>query len=153
NSVLYAALAIFCILGLGRRPFSSNMTLTTPLLCGISFLAIQVLAHGGSLMQDYTRPMVIWIASLIIVKSLSKRAGFIGRFNIAILVICLSAMPYFVFDYKDTGRAGLDPSSGVVLANPNDLAAWFGFCAVAFAVRSLETRRLFATFMSWAITL
>src|SRR5438552_3624868 len=38
-------------------------------------------------------------------------------------------------------RSGLEAGSGIPLANPNDLAAWFGFCCVYFVILGLESKK------------
>jgi O-antigen ligase len=39
------------------------------------------------------------------------------------------------------------------LANPNDLGAWFGFCALVFSIRGLESRQPLGRWVSWGVAL
>jgi O-antigen ligase len=48
-------------------------------------------------------------------------------------------------------RLALDSSVG--LNNPNDLAAWFGFCSVYFFIVSIETKRHAVRLASWPAAL
>jgi hypothetical protein len=93
-------------------------------------------------MAEDNRQMVNWIFALISVQSLLLRRGFFHRFAIAAAIIGVLLLRYLNLDYVNAGdleRAGLD--TGVGFANPNDLAAWFGFCCLYFAVVAIETRR------------
>jgi O-antigen ligase len=55
-------------------------------------------------------------------------------------------LPFMVF--RD-GRAELDHNAGVAMANGNDLALWFGFCALALTIEGFETPRGFRRWISW----
>jgi O-antigen ligase len=48
-------------------------------------------------------------------------------------------------------RAGLQ--EGVGLANPNDLASWFGFCALYFTIAGIEAPRMTRRIALWLVTL
>src|SRR5262245_17779126 len=87
--VAYAVLAVLCILRL--RPFALRtcLSLSTAILTAVSFIAIQILVHEESLMHTSVRAFVPWILSLIIVRSLCTRPGYIRRFSIAMFFISL----------------------------------------------------------------
>lgn len=136
-----AALAMYCILRLKKSGISIYKYIALPLGCAVSFLAIQVVIHDVSFMNQSNRQFVTWILALIIVQSLSLRRGFLHRFALAALVIGACLLPFLTLDWHDAGaeRAGLE--QGVGFANPNDLASWFGFCTVFFTVLVIESKR------------
>ena len=106
-----------------------------------SYLALQVLVHGEPLMGEYLRSFVPWIFALIITQTLAQYPGFLQRFALFASAMGLALLPYLrtSINTLQFQRAGLDTS--VTLANPNDLGAWFGFCAVYFVIVGLETSR------------
>ena len=69
------------------------------------------------------------------------RETFLHHFAAAALAIGALLLPHLNLRYGggESIRAGLE--SGVGFANPNDLAAWFGFCCVYSLVVAVETRR------------
>jgi hypothetical protein len=97
--------------------------------------------HNEPLMGDAVRQYVPWLLILVIIQSLSLRQGFLHRFVLVIFVSLLATLPYMKFDMggHGMGRASLERT--ISIANANDLAAYFGFCAVYFTVFSLETKR------------
>lgn len=138
-----ALLAIYCMRRL-KGPFSPVYEpVRLPVACAISFILIQIFVHDQSLMVSDNRSFVTWVIQLIIIQSVFLRAGFLNRFAIAAFLIGLSLLPHLNLNYGDSlgevERAGLE--SGVGYANPNDLAAWFGFCCVYFGVLGIENRR------------
>src|SRR5262249_20680242 len=115
-----------------------------PIGCAISFMMVQWVVYGQSLMAEINRGFVNWMIALIVVQSLFSREGFLHRFGTAALVNGLLLLPYMVFNYSpssvtDVQRVGLEHDVG--WANPNQLAGWFGFCCVYWAIVSIETRR------------
>jgi O-antigen ligase len=140
---LVAALAFYCVhrVGLHSRVYEP---LKWAVGCGIIFVIVQCFVHDQPLTQDDNRNILIWILMLIIVQSLALRPGFLRRFAFATLVVELLMLLHlklaFVSDYDATvNRAGLEGGSS--FANPNDLAAWFGFCCVYFSILTIETKR------------
>ncbi len=145
-----ATLAAFCIMRLGSRAIGVYTPFAFPLGCAISYLAVQVIVHGESLMEPTLRWVVTWLMALIVVWSLSLRQGFLHRFALATFVIGLALLPYLRLGYVTVAgyeRAGLDSTVG--LSNPNDLAAWFGFCSVYFIIAGIETKRTVICTASW----
>jgi uncharacterized protein (TIGR04206 family) len=137
-----ALLAMYCILRLKKSGISIYKPIALPLGCAVSFVAVQVVIHGVSFMDPSNRQFVTWILTLIVVQSLSLRQGFLHRFSLAALVIGTCLLPFLNLGWSsDTAveRAGLE--QGVGFSNPNDLAAWFGFCAVYFTVLVIESKR------------
>jgi O-antigen ligase len=146
-----AALAVICFMRIGRGKATLVLQpLVLPLCCGISFLAVQLLAHGAFFTQDYVRDCINWIVALIVIQSLTLREGFLHRFAAVAFALGLMTLPYLqVFDAgTDYTRLGL--GEGVGSANPNALAAWFGFCALYFIIKGIETRRTYIRIVVWA---
>jgi O-antigen ligase len=152
---MFAVLAGLCVLHCRSRLSAVYSPITFPIACAITFVSIQVLLHDASIMDDYVRDLVPWIFVLIIVQTLNLREGFFHRFALIVFAIGLAAMPFLSFRQEglELERAGLDRASGVAgeLANPNGLAAWFGFCAVYFLIFGLEAKRNVVRLLSWLI--
>lgn len=148
---MLAVLAAFCVMRLGAWAMTVYAPIALPLGCAISYLVVQLVLHGESLMGEYVRPFVTWSLALIVVQSLSLRQGFLHRFALAAFVIALTFLPYMrVFGASfEFERAGLERTVGY--ANPNDLAAWFGFCSVYFTIVGMETRRNIVCMASWLV--
>lgn len=134
-----AALAMYCILRLKKSGISIYKPIALPLGCAVSLVAVQVVIHDVSFMDPFNRQFVTWILALIIVQSLSLRQGFLHRFSLAALVIGACLLPFLNLDWGGAERTGLE--QGVGFSNPNDLASWFGFCAVYFTVLAIESKR------------
>jgi O-antigen ligase len=99
------------------------------------------------LMGEMLRPMISWTMNLLIIQCLALRRGFLHRSAIATFMIGLCTLPFMVDDFAGSrGRVGL--SAGIGIANPNNLAAWFGFCCVYFVVVALESRRMWIRILS-----
>jgi O-antigen ligase len=143
---ILAILAASCLM----RPFGSIVlkTLAFPLGCAASYVLIQLAVFDASLMAY--RHFMTWISLLIITQSLCLRPAFFHRFAVATLVIGIVTLPYLqVISSSEIQRASLDRS--VSIANPNDLAAWFGFCVVYFLILGFEAKRGAARIESWLI--
>jgi len=149
GAVALLTLAGLCLLRMGRTAIVILRGIMLPLACGASFLAVQVLAHGQSLMADSNRDFVIWMMALVIVHYLALRRGFLHRFAVAAALIGLSTMPYLRSFSDDAMRSGLEKA--ITISNPNDLGAWFGFCCVYFTILGMETRRNWARALAWTI--
>jgi O-antigen ligase len=78
---------------------------------------------------------------MVLMQALALRPGFLHRFAMATFGIGLMTIPYLELTAygSDLERARLEQS--ISIANPNELASWFGFCAVYFLVTTVETRR------------
>src|SRR5436190_13841927 len=138
--VLSTAIAGFCVVHLGSTSRTVYWPILPALLCAVSSLVVQLSVHHESMSDGYVRGFVTWIPSLITVQSLTLRRGFLNRFALATFAIGLIALGFGqTWSGGGVDRLALDDS--VSLNNPNDLAGWFGFCAVYFVVLGLETRR------------
>ena len=142
----YAALAAFCMLRLGTRAI---VPIAIPLACSTSFVAVQIMVYGESLMS--VKAFINWMFQLIIVQCLYFRRGFLHRFAVAALVIGFSVLPYLDYGTPDgdIGRAGTGEGAG--LANPNDLGQWFGFLCVFFIIAGIEGKRAAIRIGYWLI--
>jgi O-antigen ligase len=151
---ILAVLAVLCVWYLGPRAITFYSRIFFPLGCALSLILLQILFHDESLFGENIRPFVTWLLALIIVQSLFLRQGFLQRFGVAVFLIGLMLLPYLRMDYVNTvgfHRAGLKEGvSG--LANPNDLAAWFGFCALYFTITGIETSRITVRIVAWLVT-
>jgi O-antigen ligase len=145
-----AVLAMYSIWRL-RNAISIYKPIVLPLGCALSFLIIQIAIHGVSLTDDNNRPFVNWIFALIVIQSLSTRHRFLHRFALALLAIEVCLLPYLSFHeaLNAPDRAALE--QGIALSNPNNLAAWFGFCTVYFAITGLESKRIVIRSGAWVL--
>src|SRR5262249_19105843 len=101
-----------------------------------------IVFHRATIMDDAIRSVVVWGLTLIIVCTLCLREGFFHRFALVTLAIGGLSLPFLNLGYEQSvqlQRAGLETSIG--LANPNELAAWFGFVCVYCLIIAIETRR------------
>ena len=142
---MLALLAMCCVLRMGGQAKAIWVPAVLPLAFGLSYVAVQLLLFDESVLGDAVRPMVPWMLSVVIIQCLALRRGFLHRFAMAMFVIGLCTLPYLTYRGSAT-RLGLQ--TGLTISNQNDLAAWFGFCCLYFAVLSLETRRLSVRLLS-----
>ena len=111
-----------------------------PFGCAISYLLIQILVYGESILTNESRAFVTWMLALVIVQSLVLRPGFLHRFAIALFLIGMCMLPYLRVSETDTERFRLDRSVG--FSNANDLAAFFGFFCLYFIIAAIENRQV-----------
>ena len=143
-------LAAVCILRLG-----SNIVPICRPLFGVFFLtawclSIQTLVHNEPMSDPFLRAFVPWIVGLVVTKSLMTRPGFLRRASIAMFAMGASLVPFLKIN-TTLERARIDLAGG--LGHPNAIAAWFGFCAVAFTVRGFEERQTVTRWTSRGIAL
>jgi O-antigen ligase len=138
-----ALLAVYCLWQLRNDAKTLCAQLLLPAGCAAVFVAIQVLVYDGSVLDQANREFINWIWTIIIVQSLVPRGKFLHHFALLALGVGALLLPYLDLTYGGEGsiRAGLERDVG--FANPNDLAAWFGFCCVYAVVVAVETRRNF----------
>ena len=149
---MVALLAACCILHFGARAVTVYTPIAFLLACAASFLAIQMLVHDEPFQE--VRPLIVWILMLILIYSLTLRQGFLHRFVRVAFMIGLAVLPYMQFQSEGVGveRAGLDRSMSLgELANPNGLAAWFGFCGIYFTIVGIETKRNIVRVAAWLV--
>lgn len=146
-------LAVYLALRRGSRVDDLLKMIALPLLCALSFMAVQILIHGEDITADYLKECPAWIFGLIVIHSLCLRTGFLQRFPLAMFVIGLPALQSLRYnDWGMTTDAGIEVmrvAAGGPLRNANGMAFWFGFCFVCFVVIGLETRRMTVRLASW----
>jgi len=134
------ALAIYCVWCLNKSGSFSFKPIALPLSCAVSFLLIQSLVYGESIItNDGLRVFVVWMLSVIIVQSLCLSEGFFHRLAFAALGLGVACMPFLDLNYGGGDRAGIASVGG--LANPNALASWFGFLSAYFFILGIESKR------------
>jgi len=136
-----ALLALYCVWLSSKDLKNLRAQLLLPAGCAMVSVAIQVLVYDGSLLAQENREFINWIWAIVIVQSLMPRDKFLHEFALTALGIGALLLPHLNLTYggEESIRAGLE--AGVGFANPNDLAAWFGFCCVYSLVVAVETRR------------
>ena len=135
---MLAMLAVSCVLRMGGRLLTALLPLTLPLAFGATYLLVQIVIFRESALDENIRPVISWILGIVAIQCLALRRGFLHRAAIAITLVGACTLPYMTL-YRGSTRFGL--TTGIGIANPNDLSAWFGFSALYFAVIALESRR------------
>jgi hypothetical protein len=133
-----------CIIALGPLVLTVVQTAWIPLVCGLSYLFIQLVLHGESMYAMYVYQFGPWLFSLVVVQCLVMyRPNFLHRFAWFTLFIGLSMLPLLSLEHGGQyDRIGLD--RGVGYANPNALGGWFGFCVLYLTIKGyLETRPMY----------
>jgi O-antigen ligase/polysaccharide polymerase Wzy-like membrane protein len=157
SGYIMVALLVLCVFEMGSCLSVVTRLVWPALGCGVSYLLIQILIHNESLGAGYVRNFGPWILSLIIVQSLALRNNFLHRFAFVNLLIGCTMLPYIsAFTIQQRGtyeRIGLDFDAGVGYANPNDMAAWFGFCTVYFTIRGYIASRTDHRILCWLVAL
>jgi O-antigen ligase len=148
GGAMHVALATLCLLRVRSQIFSTHAAVFIPLLCVVSIVSIQLSVHNESLTNGSIRQLIMWVVDLTIVKSLSTRPGFLRRASTALFIFGVMLLPYMNLNI-DNGRAQLDHNAGVALANGNDLAEWFGFCALAHTIQGYEAPGGLRRWISW----
>ena len=143
NGAVLLLLATYCGLGLGRTGKVVFQSLRPAILCAVSEIIVQVVAHGEPPLGDHIRYFVTWILALVVVQSLLLRPGFLHRFSMAVLFLGLAVVPFLSVRTEGflSDRAGAQAAIAGGFSNPNGLGNWFGFCCLYLTVLGLETRR------------
>ncbi len=151
---LVTVLAVLCIFTLGSRTKIILSSISFPLGCAVTFVFVQCLWHGESLMGPYVRPFIIWVFSLVIIQSLALRKGFLHRFTMVMFLIGLALLPFLSLSGSaeaEVHRFGLRKEVG--LSNPNAFGAWFGFCSVYFFIRGFLSRSSAYRAIFWSVAI
>jgi O-antigen ligase len=146
---MYGLLAVICFLKVWPDRHDAYSPIALPLLCAASFIAVQVVVHGESLNGVYTRPFLVWIIQLVLVRTLCLRPRFLHRFAYVALGISVVLVPFLRVGGSGVKQAGLGAEFS--MSNPNDVGRWFGFLAVCFAVAAIEKKRGFHSILCWMI--
>ena len=121
------------------------------LACAASFFLVQILIHGESILDSTLRGYILWILTLIIVKSLCLRRGFSRRFPLVLFAIGVATVPFVGFNQEAVDQARIDIAVQGGLTHPGGLAEWFGCLTIYFAIIGLESRRSFVQLGAWLI--
>jgi len=145
------ALAGYCYMRLGSRFKEVCAPIKLLLGCLISFILVQIAAHGISPMDDTIRVFILWICAMIIVRSLCLRQGFLLRCTVVLFLLGLVVVPFLGFTDLGVERAAVAIKVSGNLTNANGLAGWFGFCTIFFAIFGFETKWPLARIFSWTV--
>jgi hypothetical protein len=137
--VMLGLLAVGSVLQMGRHSLAVLLPLTLPFAFAATHLAMQILFLRESPMNENIRPIITWLLAVVPIQCLAMRRGFPHRAGMAMAIVGICTLPYLSLYHGVGTRFGL--SAGISIANPNDLAAWFGFCSLFSAVVGLEARR------------
>ena len=148
GTISLALLAGLCFLSLGSSTGLVLRALLAPLLCASTFVFIQVMFHGETIAGEGPRAFYSWVFSMVLAQALFLRPGFLHRFALFAFLVLLIVLPYLRWIPSDgVYQAGLDRR--ILIANPNNLAAWAGFCCLYFMIVGLETRYLAVRAAYW----
>ena len=145
-SSVIMTIALLCLLARRTGLFGLLKKIGLPLLCIVSYVFIQRIFHGEN--GTSFIPYFMWGAYLVIVQSLLSRPNFFFRMSFALFATGMAMIPYLRLSGGED-RGGLGTASAI--SNPNDLAAWFGFCVIVFTIRALQTTRILDRFGSGLI--
>jgi len=149
-AAIMVVLACFCFKHLRSRAKQVFGPISLLLACIISFILVQIVAHGASPVDQVVRDFILWFCGMIVVQSLCLRRGFLHRCVIVFLLLGLIALPYLTFEEDELERAKSGIEIGANLANANGLGNWFGFCVVFFTIFALENKRFIVRAAAWA---
>lgn len=148
--VFMAGLAALSFLSFRERAVDFFRALVFPIGLGISYLIIQLMYHGGSILTGYVKPFVPWIFTLIVVQALFLRRGFFHRFAIFALILGSLTLPFLESKVHGEGLTRVLIEEGP-LSSSNDLGNWFGWCTVYFFAFGVASQRQKTRLTSWII--
>jgi O-antigen ligase len=150
-SGLLVLLLILCLSELGSQTVTVIRVLAFPLGCGIAYSFIQLFLYEEPL-TGTVRAFLLWMLSLLIIQVLALRPNFLHRFVLVMFFFGLAALPYlssYSDDASSAQRVYLDRAIG--FGRPNEMGAWYGFCAVYFVVRGFTARTNTLRNLSWLL--
>src|SRR5689334_226693 len=151
-SAIMGLTAGFCLINFRLHSKEVLAPIALLLACAVSFILIQVLVHGESVLGESERTFINWTLGMIVVQSLCLRDGFSRRCVIVLFALgIVIAIPHLQYT-AGVERARLERSVAANLSNPNALAGWFGFCAVYSAIFGFETKRMAHCLVAWLLT-
>jgi len=145
---LLALVTVGCAISMGRYSIAIVRSTAIPLLCGLSFVVIQMAIHRSDFDNSYLRDWIPWMLAVVALQHLATRRGFVHRAAIVMFLIGVATLPY-IQSVGTEHRTGL--ATAITIANPNDLGAWFGFCCVYFATLGVEVRRPWVRGAAWSL--
>jgi hypothetical protein len=153
SGFLLIPVVVLCMVSLGSAMVTVLRAAWIPLACGTSYLFIQLAAHGESMSAMYVYQFGPWLFALFIVQALCMyRPNFFHRFVFFTLFIGLGMLPFMSISQRGAyERIGLESNLG--FANPNEVAAWFGFCVVCMTIKGYVETRMFYRIAFWLTAL
>jgi O-antigen ligase len=142
SGFLLIPVCALCVVVLGPSILTVIQVVWIPLVCGTSYLLIQLALHGEPLYGVYVYPVGPWLMSLVIIQALAMhRPNFLHRFSWFAVLVGLAMLPFMsmIYESRGFGRMGLE--HGVGYGNPNAVAAWFGFCALYLTIKGYVEKR------------
>lgn len=149
GSVLFAGLAVLCLMHFGSRVIGAFRPIKFALACGISFLLIQVVIYEEPLLNAWLKSFLTWIVSLIIIQSLSFRKGFLHRFALVAFLIVLATLPFLKFSVISEEMVRMGAQEGL-LANANSFGMWVGCCIIYFVIAGFEAKNNIIRMAFWS---
>jgi hypothetical protein len=144
---LLVPVAALCIIALGPAIIKVATVAWIPIACALTHLFIQLIVHEESFTRIYVYEFGPWLISLVIVQALAMyHPRFLHRFAIFNLLIGLGMLPFMTSGGE---RVGL--GRGLGYANPNAMAAWFGFCVVYLTIKGYIETRPMNRIASWGM--
>jgi hypothetical protein len=152
--VLVLSVFGLCLLQLRSYAMSVCKPIALLIACAVSFLLVQYVMHGASILDETMRAFLIWMLQLIIVHSLCLRQRFSFRYPLVLFALAVATLPFLVFNPGEIERAHVDTELGVQggLSHPGGLSEWFGFFAVYFAILGLQAKRFTYRLCAWVAT-
>ena len=140
-----------CILQLRAYGKTLYAPIGSLIACAITFVLIQIVIHDASIKDGLIRLFVISTLQLMLVYSLCLRPGFCHRYPIFLFIVALATLPFLTFTSSEVERARVSGDLGVSggLSHPNGFGEWFGYCAIYFVIRGLETKRFTQRVGAW----
>jgi len=149
--LLILAVWLFCLFQVRSNAKDVFTPIMLLIVCVASLLIIQVGVHDESISDPELRSFITWIMGLMIVQSLLLRPGFSRRFPIVLFVIGAATLPFLGVNSGIVDMARVDIAVQGGLTHPAGFAAWFGFCAIFFAVFGIESRKPIFKIGAWAL--
>jgi O-antigen ligase len=149
NGALLMLLAAACLFT-GVRVPRLYAPVAFALCTGIFVIAVQFFFHSEMALSN-SISYIGWLATVIIVQSLSLRPRFLQRFALVAFAIGVACLPYI----QMTGGGGMlrAKATGTGISNGNVLGMWFGFSTVYFFFWGLQSRDLILRAVSWTVGL
>ena len=151
SGVVTIAVFVACVLRV--QPLTKAVFAPIALLaaCIISFLPIQIVVHRESIFGEGILHYISWLVNLMIVRSLCLRRGFLFRFPLVMLAICVIAILFVGYTVGEDARAVADTEVEGELRTPAAFAQWFGFLAIYFVVVGLNGHRRLFRLCAWFV--
>jgi len=91
-------------------------------------------------MDSYLRPFISWVLFAFVLSFLFIQKNFLKHVLVVMFLILLFLSPFFVFKGNSINDVVQVRLYGTGIDNPNDLAAWIGFCALGFWLWSVKSK-------------